>query len=137
MTRKLLFGCIPDELFSNPEAFISAVRSGAPGQWLASMIQSTGLQEGIGNALAMNPDQLVLACQSDALSRRTTESMLDVARVLKAGEATWGSQEKSIEWLVSSVPALADNSPLNLMDTFEGRRWVMQTLRKIEYGDFS
>jgi len=137
MEQNLVFDCIPNDLFSNPEAFISTVRAGAPGQWLAHIIQSTGLKEGVGRALEMTPDQLLLTSQTDFLDRRTTEKMLDVARVLRDCEATWGSQDKSIEWLVSLVPALANNSPLSLMDTFEGRRWVIQTLHKIERGDFS
>jgi uncharacterized protein (DUF2384 family) len=35
------------------------------------------------------------------------------------------------------VPALDGERPINLFDTFEGRRWVAQVLNKIEHGDFS
>jgi uncharacterized protein (DUF2384 family) len=66
-----------------------------------------------------------------------TEAVLDIARVLALSISVWGSQDLAAQRLKSPVPARTDLPPMSLMDSFEGRRWVMCVLKKIEFGQFS
>ena len=50
--------------------------------------------------------------------------------------SVFGSRERGIEWLVTLIPALGDQRPVDLCDTFEGRTRVREALRKIEYGEY-
>ena len=133
----LLFNCIPNVVFANHRIFISHVRAGIPWRWLAGIIETTDQKEGIKNALSMTSDQLRDACQSETLDPETTEVVLDIARVLSLSISVWESQDLAAQWLKSPVPALTDLPPMSLMDSFEGRRWVMCVLKKIEFGQFS
>lgn len=67
----------------------------------------------------------------------TSEEILDTASVLRQALEVWGSEEAADAWLDSEVPALGGGCPRKLLDTSEGRQWVFQVLRKLEYGDFS
>ena len=133
----LLFNCIPNVVFANHRIFISHVRAGIPGRWLAGIIETTDQKEGIKNALSMTSDQLRDTCQSETLDPETTEAVLDIARVLSLSISVWESQDLAAQWMKSPVPALTDLPPMSLMDSFEGRRWVMCVLKKIEFGQFS
>jgi putative toxin-antitoxin system antitoxin component (TIGR02293 family) len=136
-TANRVFGCIPESLFADPVAFMTAVRAGVPGQWLASVIQSSGLDEGIAKALGVPQKKLEAMCQMENLDARTSEAVLEIARVLWSCFAVWESPSLAKEWLKRDIPALGDESPVSLLDTQEGRRWVMAVLRKIEGGQFS
>jgi hypothetical protein len=63
----LLFSCIPNAVFANHHIFISHVRAGVPGHWLAGIVETMDQKEGIKNALSMTSDQLKDACQSEKL----------------------------------------------------------------------
>lgn len=134
---EFLLGYIPNALLSNREAFIACVRSGIPGQWLAGIINAIDCRDAIAEALNMAPEQLDAACEQDAMDSRSSEVVLDIARLLSVSVSVFESQEISKRWLNSSVPALADQTPASLMDTFEGRLWVTEILRKIQGGQFS
>ena len=133
----LLLTCIPNAVFANHRTFISHVRAGIPGHWLAGIIETVDQEECIKNALSMTPDQLRDACQSETLDPGTTEVVLDIARVLSLSISVWESQDLAAQWLKSPVPALTNLTPMSLMDSYEGRRWVMNVLDKIEVGQFS
>lgn len=62
---------------------------------------------------------------------------LDTARVLRQAREVWKSEATTKEWLHSPVPALGGRTPIELLDTAEGRRLVSAVLLKIESGDFS
>jgi uncharacterized protein (DUF2384 family) len=133
----VLFGCIPRRLFFDHSALIEVARTGIPGHWLACITDSTGLHEAIGVALGMTVNQLDDACRSEFLDSRTSETVLDLAGVFSRCLSVWESQELAYEWLMHPVTALNGHSPISLLDTFEGRHWIAEVLRKIEGGDFS
>lgn len=60
-----------------------------------------------------------------------------VRRVYFEACRIWGDHDTAREWLHAPVPALVGERPVDLFDTFEGRQWVRQVLRKIEHGEFS
>jgi uncharacterized protein (DUF2384 family) len=134
---EMVVGCVPENLFADPPAFIRAVREGIPGHWLSSIIRSSGLDESIAKALGAPQKQLEVLCDMDVLDTRTSEAVLEIARVLYSCAATWESPVLANQWLKSGVPGLGGESPVSLLDTHEGRRWIIEVLRKIEGGQFS
>ncbi|PTB91050.1 hypothetical protein C9993_12905 [Marinobacter sp. Z-F4-2] len=124
-------------MLSNHVTFVQWARRGIPGDWLASLVGKTGLEIAIETALGMTSHQLRAACQADALDARTSEIVLHLARVLSYCVSVWEPRDEAVEWLSHPVHALADQVPMSLLDTFEGRRWVMEVLYKIKQGDFS
>lgn len=132
-----LLNCIPNAVFTSHSTFISHVRTGIPGHWLAGIIEAMDQEEGIKTALGMTSDQLRDACQLDLLDSQTTEAVLDIARVLSMSISVWESKDLAVQWLKRPVPALTGLTPMSLMDSFEGRRWVMSVLERIECGQFS
>ena len=62
---------------------------------------------------------------------------LDTARVLRLARNVWESEAAAEAWLHSSVRALDGKTPIELLDTPEGRRRVSEVLRTIESGDFT
>lgn len=133
----MVFGCIPMNLFADSVAFIHAVRVGIPGHWLASVIQSSGADEAIAKALGVPVAQLEAVCLRDSLDSRSSEAVLELAGVLSACSAVWESPALAEQWMRSEVPALGDETPISLLDTHEGRKWVGEVLSKVETGQFS
>ena len=57
-------------------------------------------------------------------------------RLVAATAAAFGGPERAQDWLGTALPALAGDRPIDLCDTFEGRRLVREIIRKVEYGEF-
>ena len=51
-------------------------------------------------------------------------------------ERTFAGLVRAREWLETALPALGGQRPIDLCDTFEGRRLVQDAIRRIEYGEF-
>lgn len=134
---EMVFDTIPADVFASRKAFIEVARKGIPGRWVRSVVEATGLRETFLSILNVSSGNLSREYRKKALAKETSEEVLDAVRLLRQAEDVWESQEMAIQWLNSPVPALAGEKPLNLFDTFEGRRWVSQVLNKIEHGEFS
>ena len=65
-----------------------------------------------------------------------TERLLDSLRIFAAAAAAFGGLKRAQDWLGTALPALGGDRPIDLCDTFEGRRLVREIIRKIEYGEF-
>lgn len=133
----LVFGCIPKQLFADPSLYVATVRTGIPGEWLDQVVTQSGIGEHILKALGMTDKRLKAAVLLDALDTSTSETVLEIARILSICRSVWESQALAETWLKSDVPALCGESPVELLDTHEGRRWVTEVLRKAEEGEFS
>ena len=68
------------------------------------------------------------------LTPEQSDRLVRVARVIAAAEVTFGSREKAGTWLRRPTIALADESPLDLLDTDEGAREVETLLGRIAHG---
>jgi len=66
-----------------------------------------------------------------------TTGDLDAARIIRQAREVWESKAAAEEWLHSSVRALGGKTPVELLDTLEGRQRVSAVLRLIESGDFT
>ena len=72
----------------------------------------------------------------ESLGRARTEGLLDTLRTFAAAAAAFGGLERAQDWLDTALPALGGDRPIDLCDTFEGRRLVREIIRKVEYGEF-
>jgi putative toxin-antitoxin system antitoxin component (TIGR02293 family) len=135
--KGVVFGVVPSEIFENRQNFIEVARAGIPGAWVKGLIDATGLRDTFVTILGVTSSNLSRIYKRKALNREDSEEVLDTVRLLRQAAQVWESQGAAMQWLKSEVPALGGVRPISLFDTFEGRRWASQVLRKIEYGDFS
>lgn len=133
----LVFDVVPSKILANPVDFINASRKGIPGLWVKHVVEATGLKETFLAILGISPSSLSRLYHRESLSRSSSEKVLDAIRLIRRAEVVWESQEQAIFWLQCPLAGLSDQRPIDLFDTFEGRRWVSQVLNKIEYGEFS
>ena len=125
------------EAFENALSFISAVRQGVSGQVVKKAVSLSGSRELFARILEVSPSNLSRYYRRKALSREDSEEVLDTLRALEKARQVWGSMEAARSWLDTPVPALNQAAPIELFDTFEGRKWVSGVLAQIEQGDFS
>jgi putative toxin-antitoxin system antitoxin component (TIGR02293 family) len=71
------------------------------------------------------------------LSAEESDRMVRVARVMAHAIDTFGSETKASSWLRTPNLVLADQAPLDLLDTDAGVRQVETVLGRIEYGVYS
>lgn len=70
------------------------------------------------------------------LDEHQSEVISDAFKIYNRACQVFETEKLANDWLQADVPALRGR-PIDLMDTAEGRRWVMDTLERIETGDFS
>ncbi len=124
-------------IFQNPTCFIAAVRTGIPGSVIRLAVNYFECPELIAKTLGTDLNGLEKDCAARVLNTQKSEALLDGFRTLSAVRMAWSSCELADRWLMSEVPALGGEKPLDLFDCFEGRRWVTEVAKKIERGDFS
>lgn len=129
---------VPAETFTDPAAYIKAVREGIPGTVVKQAIEAMGgNRELFIRLLNTTSANLSRYYHKKVLSPNDSEEVLDTLRVYKAAVRIFGDEKLAREWLATPIPSLAGEQPLDLFDTFEGRNQVRATLRKLEYGEFS
>ena len=128
---------IPPNAFSNKAEYIRTVRQGIPGIAVKNAIQILGNRELFIRLFDTTSSNLSRVYRKKTLRREDSEELLDTLRVFVEAQQVWGDDDSVREWLDTPVPALNGATPLELFDTFEGRNWVRQVLRKIEHGEFT
>jgi putative toxin-antitoxin system antitoxin component (TIGR02293 family) len=129
---------VPSAVYRDKVAFIQTVREGISGSVVKQAIHALGdNRELFVRLLETTPGNLHRFYKRKALSRTDSEEVLDVLRVFYQTREVFGDGDKALRWLNTSIPALSGEKPLDLFDTFEGRRLVREVLRKVEYGEFS
>ena len=124
-------------IYHNPAIFIATVREGISGHVLKQALELFDSKQIFARALSTNVAGLEAYCGEKPLDRQGSEVVLDTMRTLDKVQRIWGSDETAQNWLHSKVPALGGAEPAEMFDSYEGRRWVSQVVKKIEYGDFS
>ena len=127
---------VPPAVFDDRTAFLEAARRGLPGAVVKQAVQALGHRELFVRLLGTTPGNLNRFYRRRTLAPAQSEALLDVLRVFVRAASVFGSREQGNEWLVTLVPALGDQRPVDLCDTFEGRTLVREALRKIEYGEY-
>jgi uncharacterized protein (DUF2384 family) len=124
-------------IYHSPAISIATVRAGISGHVLKRALEHFDSKQIFARALSTNVAGLEAYCGEKPLDRQRSEVVLDTMRTLDKVQRIWGSDEAAQNWLHSKVPALGGAVPAEMFDSYEGRRWVAQVVKKIEYGDFS
>lgn len=124
------------EALTNQSEYIRAVREGISGDVVKRTVKAFDNRELIVRILGTTSSNLNRYYRRKKMSRGDSEEMLDTIRLYDQAMHVFGDMEKTKEWIKTATPALAGETPEALLDTFEGRKWVSQVLRKIEYGEF-
>ncbi len=127
---------LPENALTNQADFIRSVRNGVSGEVVKRAIRVFDNRELFVRILGTTSSNLSRYYRVKKLNRVDSEEMLHTIRLYGQAVDVFGDLEKAKEWIKTPVPALSGEKPEALFDTFEGRNWVAQVLRKIEYGEF-
>jgi len=125
-----------DEI-ANQGEYIRTIREGISGDVVKQVVKVFDNRELVVRILGTTPGNLSRYYRVKKMNRSDSEEMLDTIRLYSQALQVFGDMSKTKEWIKTSVPALAGEKPEALLDTFEGRKWVSQVLRKIERGEFT
>jgi putative toxin-antitoxin system antitoxin component (TIGR02293 family) len=128
---------VPDAVFENHGVYIKAIRQGIGGDVVKQAVDFTDERDLFVRVLNTTSGNLARYFQKALLSRSESEQILDTLRVYRYGHLVFDDPSKVKEYFNMPIPALGGEKPLDLLDTFAGRQLVQETLRKIEYGEFS
>jgi putative toxin-antitoxin system antitoxin component (TIGR02293 family) len=128
---------LPPTLLEDRKAYIQAVRRGISGEIVKQAVQALEERDLFIRLLNTNSANLSRFYRQKPLTKMQSEGILDTLRVFQETIAIFENEKLAKEWLHTSIPALAGEYPINLCDTFEGRKLVCEALRAIEYGEFS
>ena len=128
---------LPPNLLEDRAEYIQAVRKGISGTIVKQAIQLLGERDLFVRLLSTNSANLSRFYHQKVLSKIASEGILDTLRVFQDAISVFEDADIAKEWLHTRIPALAGEYPIELCDTFEGRKLVRETLRAIEYGEFT
>ncbi len=124
-------------LLENRAEYIKAVRQGISGTIVKQAVQLLDERDLFVRLLNTNSANLSRFYHQKVLNRIASEGVLDTLRVFQDAIAVFEDTDIAKEWLHTRIPALAGEYPIDLCDTFEGRKLVRETLQAIEYGEFT
>lgn len=128
---------VSPSVLSDRQGFIQAVRRGVPGLLVKEAVIALDAREMFIRLLDTTSANLNRFYRKKTLSRTDSEEVLDALRVFQDAVAVFEDEDIAQEWLHTRIAALAGERPVDLCDTFEGRALVRESLRAIEYGEFS
>lgn len=124
-------------ILSDRGEYLKALRQGVSGAIIKEAINELGERDLFISLLETTSANLNRFYHKKKLPRSAAEGVLDTLRVIQDAVSVFGDMAIAHEWLHTSIPALAGEVPINLCDTFEGRKIVKESLKAIEYGEFS
>ncbi len=135
--NKLLadLGLNPESL-TNKVEYIRSVREGISGSVVKRTIKLLENRDVVVRILGTTSSNLNRYYRIKNMNRVDSEEMLDTIRLYDQAAHIFGSMDKAKEWIKTPIHSLSGEKPENLLDTFEGRKWIGQVLRKIEFGEF-
>jgi putative toxin-antitoxin system antitoxin component (TIGR02293 family) len=113
---------------------IRLVRQGLPTRAVDLLLAEGRLTLGELDRLVLPRKTLYHRRKLGRLTPQQSDRLLRVVRLLALAEETFGSDDKAHAWLRRSTGALADERPLDLLDTEEGIRAVEVLLGRIAHG---
>ncbi len=113
---------------------VRLVRRGLPVGAVQAVLDSGWLTAAELDRVVLPRKTLANRRKLGTLTPEQSDRLVRVARVLAAAEETFGSREKAGRWLRRPTAALADERPLELLDTDEGARAVETLLGRIAHG---
>lgn len=127
---------IPASVFNDQSEYIRFARKGISGEVLKQAVTLYGHRELFTKLLETSPTNLSRFYKRKALDEGQSEKILDTINLFLTAERVFGSFELANEWISTFIPALGNERPIDLCDTFKGREIVAHALRKIEFGEF-
>ncbi|WP_036487507.1 antitoxin Xre/MbcA/ParS toxin-binding domain-containing protein [Myxosarcina sp. GI1] len=125
------------DILQDRGAYIQTIRQGVSGKIVEQAVRASGERELFVRLLSTSSGNLHRLYHSQLLTRVQTEGILDTLKVFADAIDVFGDENIAKEWLHTSIPALNGESPIDLCDTFEGRKLVREALSAIEYGEFA
>ncbi|WP_143764551.1 type II RES/Xre toxin-antitoxin system antitoxin [Owenweeksia hongkongensis] len=115
---------------------IKLIRRGLPVQSLTIFLKESGLnRQELGHILQVSPRTMQRYDSNQMLPINVTEKLLMLNDLFEKANDVLGGDSKNISgWLHSTVPALGNQRPLDLLDTYQGFNEVMKVLGRIEWG---
>lgn len=76
--------------------------------------------------------------QSGRLTPQESDFLYRAVWVLETAESVFeGDAELMMSWMRCAVPAIGGRRPIDMLATCAESEWILQTLRNLQYGDFS
>ena len=122
--------------FVDPSAFLEAVRAGLPGEIVKQTVAVVGYRGLVLRLVGTTSANLHRVYRRKTLAQAQSEALLDTLRVFDRAARAFAGLVVAREWLETALPALGGQRPIDLCDTFEGRRLVQDAIRRIEHGEF-
>lgn len=113
---------------------IRVVRAGLPVGAVHALIRSGRLSRAETDRVVVARKTLAHRERIGTLTADQSDRLVRVARVLATAEETFGDRDKAHRWLRRPTATLADEAPLDLLDTEEGAREVESVLGRIAHG---
>ncbi len=127
---------LSEETMNDKARFIQLTRKGLSGEVVRRVARTLDNREVLIRVLGTTSGNLNRFYRRKTMDANTSEELLDTIHIYGEALRVFGDLELAKTWIKTPLPALAGEAPEALFDTFKGREWVMQTLRKIEYGEF-
>ena len=127
---------VPASAFTDTARFIDTARKGIAGKIVKQAVEVVGQRDLFVRLVGVSPGNLHRVYRRKTLSPAQSEALLDVLWVFSQASKVFGDLDAAREWLSTPLPALGGECPLDLCDTFGGRRLVREAIAKIEYGEF-
>ena len=127
---------VPARALFDRTAYIETARQGLSGHVVGQAVAVLGHRETFASLMGTTVGNLNRFYRRPALGLAQSEALLDMLRVVSRGLGAFGDLDRVQEWFDTASPALGGDRPIDLCDTFEGRRAVDGVLHKIQYGEF-
>jgi len=122
----------------NESDFIDVIRKGIPKKAIDTLIDKTGIPANEMAVLMRLSDRTLRRYKPQTLlNPEQSERVVELARLYSRGEEVFGKLESFKEWMNSTVMALGNIKPKELLDTSLGIEILMNELGKIEHGIFA
>ena len=127
---------VPARALFDRMAYIETVRQGLSGHVVGQAVAVLGHRETFASLMGTTVGNLNRFYRRPALGLAQSEALLDMLRVVSRGLGALGDLDRVQEWFDTASPALGGDRPIDLCDTFEGRRAIDGMLHKVQYGEF-
>ena len=128
---------IPNTDIMSGAGYYQAVSQGVSGEMLKNIVLAINDRDVFAKVVGKDKTNLSKSYRLVTLPKIIGDSVVDTLRVYMLATRIYGSLELATEWLRSPIPALGGEQPVALLDSHAGRELVRQTLRKIEFGEYS
>ena len=122
----------------NKHQYISLIRQGVPMQTLLHLIKTTDISASeIASILHTSERTLRRYTTETLLNPEQSERIIELARLFSRGSEVFGSLDNFKTWMNSTIVALGNIKPKELLDTSLGIEILQEELGRIEHGIFA